>query len=154
MQLIIWFLVLFGVCLTTSYYSKKNINSKYYEILDCQDVLLFIWLYTSVYMLMYRSHFWHLAEFRDTWTFVNRRIKDALDLQKTFQEVSILWAQIASSHSWAVSPCYVSSVFVPSTVFNLFNWNHFSSGRIPGWSRGSRHGRHRAGCFQQGLPET
>jgi hypothetical protein len=28
-----------------------------------------------------------LAEFRDTWTFVNRRIKDALDLQKTFQEV-------------------------------------------------------------------
>jgi hypothetical protein len=42
MQLIIWFLVLFGVCLTTFYYSKNNINSKYYEILDCQDVLLFI----------------------------------------------------------------------------------------------------------------
>uniref|UniRef100_A0A0A9GN23 Ubiquinone biosynthesis protein n=1 Tax=Arundo donax TaxID=35708 RepID=A0A0A9GN23_ARUDO len=29
-------------------------------------------------------------EFRDSWTFVNRRIKDALDLQKTFQEAAYL----------------------------------------------------------------
>ena len=41
------------------------------------------------------SHLWHLAEFRDTWMFVNRRIKDALDLQKTFQEVG---HPLASAH--------------------------------------------------------
>jgi hypothetical protein len=35
------------------------------------------------------SHFcYYLAEFRDTWKFVNNRIKDALDLKKTLQEVS------------------------------------------------------------------
>jgi ubiquinone biosynthesis protein COQ9 len=29
-----------------------------------------------------------MAEFRDTWTFVERRIKDALNLQKSVNEVA------------------------------------------------------------------
>uniref|UniRef100_A0A453RGV7 Uncharacterized protein n=1 Tax=Aegilops tauschii subsp. strangulata TaxID=200361 RepID=A0A453RGV7_AEGTS len=41
--------------------------------------------------LLMISHFcWHLSEFHDTWTFVNRRIKDALDLQKSYKEVAYL----------------------------------------------------------------
>jgi ubiquinone biosynthesis protein COQ9 len=37
------------------------------------------------------SHFCcHMAEFRDTWTFVERRIKDALNLQKSVNEVAYI----------------------------------------------------------------
>lgn len=40
---------------------------------------------SEVYMLTDNS-----PEFRDTWTFVNRRIKDAVDLKKTFKEAGYL----------------------------------------------------------------
>ncbi|RLN40983.1 ubiquinone biosynthesis protein COQ9, mitochondrial [Panicum miliaceum] len=50
-----------------------------------RTVLGGIYSTSEVYMLTDNS-----PEFRDTWTFVNRRIKDALDLQKTFQEVAYL----------------------------------------------------------------
>ncbi|CAL4923087.1 unnamed protein product [Urochloa decumbens] len=50
-----------------------------------RTVLGGIYSTSEVYMLTDNS-----PEFRDTWTFVNRRIKDALDLQKTFQEAAYL----------------------------------------------------------------
>lgn len=50
-----------------------------------RTVLGGIYSTSEVYMLTDNS-----PEFRDTWMFVNRRIKDALDLQKTFQEAAYL----------------------------------------------------------------
>ncbi|KAF8728939.1 hypothetical protein HU200_018238 [Digitaria exilis] len=50
-----------------------------------RTVLGGIYSTSEVYMLTDNS-----PDFRDTWTFVNRRIKDALDLQKTFQEAAYL----------------------------------------------------------------
>ncbi|XP_066347379.1 uncharacterized protein [Miscanthus floridulus] len=50
-----------------------------------RTVLGGIYSTSEVYILTDNS-----PEFRDTWTFVNRRIKDALDLQKTFQEAAYL----------------------------------------------------------------
>lgn len=74
---------------------------------------------------MYCSHCWYLAEFRDTWTFVNRRIKDALDLQKTFQEVPYLSSNCITTFMsyftmfffWRiVSPYFAVPALVTSTV--------------------------------------
>ncbi|BAF12242.1 uncharacterized protein [Oryza sativa Japonica Group] len=50
-----------------------------------RTVLGGIYSTSEVYMLTDNS-----PDFRDTWTFVSRRIKDALDLQKTFQEAAYL----------------------------------------------------------------
>ncbi|WVZ57233.1 hypothetical protein U9M48_007643 [Paspalum notatum var. saurae] len=50
-----------------------------------RTVLGGIYSTSEVYMLTDNS-----PDFRDTWTFVNRRIKDALDLKKTFQEAAYL----------------------------------------------------------------
>ncbi|XP_048540697.1 ubiquinone biosynthesis protein COQ9-B, mitochondrial [Triticum urartu] len=50
-----------------------------------RTVLGGIYSASEVYMLTDNS-----PEFHDTWTFVNRRIKDALDLQKSYKEVAYL----------------------------------------------------------------
>ncbi|KAM3189428.1 hypothetical protein ACQJBY_067999 [Aegilops geniculata] len=50
-----------------------------------RTVLGGIYSTSEVYMLTDNS-----PEFHDTWTFVNRRIKDALDLQKSYKEVAYL----------------------------------------------------------------
>ncbi|XP_062211499.1 uncharacterized protein LOC133912663 [Phragmites australis] len=50
-----------------------------------RTVLGGIYSTSEVYMLTDNS-----PEIRDTWTFASRRIKDALDLQKTFQEAAYL----------------------------------------------------------------
>ncbi|KAL5219111.1 hypothetical protein ABZP36_019795 [Zizania latifolia] len=50
-----------------------------------RTVLGGIYSTSEVYMLTDNS-----PEFRDTWSFVSRRIKDVLDLQKTFQEAAYL----------------------------------------------------------------
>lgn len=92
-------------------------------MLDCQDVVLFVWLRTSVHMLMYCSYFWHMAEFRDTWTFVNRRIKDALDLQKTFQEVA--YCELKLHHHIHDLFHHVSCPQPWYQVLTCLNWNHF-----------------------------
>lgn len=34
-----------------------------------------------------------LADFRDTWSFLDARVKDAFDLKKTLQEVVLNWTQ-------------------------------------------------------------
>ncbi|CAD6211488.1 unnamed protein product [Miscanthus lutarioriparius] len=57
-----------------------------------RTVLGGIYSTSEVYMLTDNS-----PEFRDTWTFVNRRIKDALDLQKTFQEAAYLAEAVGAS---------------------------------------------------------
>jgi hypothetical protein len=63
------------------------------------------------------SHLWHLAEFRDTWTFVNRRIKDALDLQKTFQEVGHPVPKLHHHPSYFVM-CHVASLVSSIDLLN------------------------------------
>lgn len=52
---------------------------------------------SEVYMLTDKS-----PEFRDTWSFVNRRIKDALDLKKTFQEAAYLAEAVGAGMGGAV----------------------------------------------------